>query len=114
MNSDLLPADLPAFISSSELAEHCRVNRRTIGRWVIEGRLPTPIRLSDRIILFRVADLREWIADREKASAIAPPRDQITEPAIASELEPAIIERSDTNGTDGTDADDSSDGGTTP
>ena len=110
MNSELLPADLPPFITSSELAGHFRVSRRTIGRWVIEGRLPTPIRLTDRIILFEVAALRDWILGREKVSAIALPRDQNSEPAIAPQAETALVERSDTNGTAGTHADNSSKG----
>ncbi len=52
------------FLRAAELAVHLRVSRRTVLRWVQLGILPAPVRPTARVSLWRVADVRQALADR--------------------------------------------------
>jgi predicted DNA-binding transcriptional regulator AlpA len=43
------------------------VHRDTIARWVKEGSFPAPLRLSGRKHVWRLAEVRAWLAARENA-----------------------------------------------
>lgn len=58
-----------AVINVREVAELLGVNARTVWRMSQRGEIPAPIRLGDRVVRWRLSDLREHL-DR-KASAAA-------------------------------------------
>lgn len=43
-------------------AEFCDVSRSTIYKWVAERKLPPPVKISSRVALFRIEDLRRLMA----------------------------------------------------
>jgi excisionase family DNA binding protein len=57
-----------AVINVRELAELLGVNVRTIWRLSQRGAIPAPIRLGDRVVRWRLSDLREHL-DRKAAGA---------------------------------------------
>jgi predicted DNA-binding transcriptional regulator AlpA len=63
------PLDNLIFIRVKALATCLSVTKNTI--WVMcrEGRFPAPIRLSPKVTVWKVADIREWIAKMEVANA---------------------------------------------
>jgi len=58
-----------AVINVREVAELLGVNARTVWRMSQRGEIPAPIRLGDRVVRWRLSDLREHL-DR-KASGVA-------------------------------------------
>lgn len=56
------------YIKIKELAQMIPVSRATIWRMATDGRLPRPIRFSDRCTAWRKADIDKWLADRERAA----------------------------------------------
>jgi predicted DNA-binding transcriptional regulator AlpA len=52
---------LPAFVSPTDLAKLFSVRRPTIRGWVLEGRLPPPLRLSQHIHRWPRATIQERI-----------------------------------------------------
>ena len=65
-NHEPHPLDL---IRKHELAERLRINRWTLMRWCKEGRFPKPIRLSDVVLAWRVADVDRWLQERAQKAA---------------------------------------------
>lgn len=57
-----------AVVSVREVAELLGVNPRTIWRMAQTGDIPAPIRLSERVVRWRLSDLREHL-DRKAAGA---------------------------------------------
>jgi excisionase family DNA binding protein len=57
-----------ALIDVREVAELLGVNARTVWRMAQTGDIPAPIRLSERIVRWRLSDLREHL-DRKVAGA---------------------------------------------
>lgn len=57
-----------AVVSVREVAELLGVNPRTVWRMAQTGDIPAPIRLSDRVVRWRLSDLREHL-DRKAACA---------------------------------------------
>lgn len=57
-----------AVVSVREVAELLGVNPRTVWRMAQTGEIPTPIRLGERIVRWRLSDLREHL-DRKAAGA---------------------------------------------
>ena len=48
------------------LAEMLRISRRTLRRWVADGRVPKPIRFTNQTAAWHVDDLQDWL-DRRHA-----------------------------------------------
>jgi excisionase family DNA binding protein len=57
-----------AVVSVREVAELLDVNPRTVWRMVQTGAIPAPIRLSERIVRWRLSNLREHL-DHKAAGA---------------------------------------------
>lgn len=57
-----------AVVSVREVAELLGVNPRTVWRLAQTGDIPAPIRLSERVVRWRLSDLREHL-DRKAAGA---------------------------------------------
>ena len=57
-----------AVVSVREVAELLGVNSRTVWRMAQTGDIPPPIRLSERVVRWRICDLREHL-DRKAAGA---------------------------------------------
>ena len=58
---------LPTLIRPDELAEWLGVCRSTIWKWTRKGKLPRPIRISDKITAWKREDIEQWLADRPAA-----------------------------------------------
>jgi predicted DNA-binding transcriptional regulator AlpA len=71
-NFNDLPGD--AFTRVSTLATGGKgqgvvgVSKSTIFRWVAEGLFPAPTKLSNRVTVWRVADIRAWLQSRVQAA----------------------------------------------
>ncbi|HEX4999892.1 MAG TPA: helix-turn-helix domain-containing protein [Terriglobia bacterium] len=52
-------------LRKGELAKRLGVNIRTIDRWRKRGDMPTEVRLSPKVVGFRLADIEQWLADRQ-------------------------------------------------
>ncbi|MBS0192448.1 MAG: helix-turn-helix domain-containing protein [Planctomycetes bacterium] len=57
-----------AVVSVREVAELLGVNPRTVWRMAQTGDIPAPIRLSERVVRWRLSELREHL-DRKAAGA---------------------------------------------
>jgi excisionase family DNA binding protein len=57
-----------AVINVREVAELLGVNARTVWRLSQRGEIPAPIRLGDRVVRWRLCDLRDHL-DRKAAGA---------------------------------------------
>lgn len=57
-----------AVVNVREVAELLGVNARTVWRMAQTGDIPAPIRLSERVVRWRLSDLREHL-DRKAAGA---------------------------------------------
>jgi len=57
-----------AVVCVREVAELLGVNPRTVWRMAQTGDIPAPIRLSERVVRWRLSDLREHL-DRKAAGA---------------------------------------------
>lgn len=63
----VLPAE--GFIRIKHLVRFVPLSRTTIWRKTKEGKFPQPVRISAYISAWRVADVREWIAQAERGEA---------------------------------------------
>ena len=71
MSLDSIPAE-PAdrhrtareHLTLNEAAEWLRCSTRTLQRLLETGRGPPVIRLSERRLIFRIADLRQWLSGK--------------------------------------------------
>lgn len=57
-----------AVVSVREVAELLGINVRTVWRMAQRGEIPAPIRLGERVVRWRLSDLREHL-DRKAAGA---------------------------------------------
>ena len=48
-------------IDSSSVARLLNISRRTLARLMSEGAIPEPVRITNKIVRWRVEELREWI-----------------------------------------------------
>lgn len=69
-----------AVISVREVAELLGVNARTVWRMSQRGEIPAPIRLGDRVVRWRLSDLREHL-DRKAMAASGATRSRETREA---------------------------------
>lgn len=63
------PTTGPAMMKRKEVAGLMRVDERTLRRWEETRRaegFPQPVRLSDRIILYRAEEVRAWIDKQQR------------------------------------------------
>jgi len=65
----------PDLLTREQLADVLLVDERTLRRLILEGPVPAPMRLGDRIQRWRRADVDAWLAaDGIPASALPPRR----------------------------------------
>ena len=55
------------FMKAAEVLEILGVAKSTLWRWYNAGNFPRPVRLGDRAVAWRRADVEEWIANRPAA-----------------------------------------------
>ena len=48
------------FVRAVELAGIVPVSRATIWRWIKQGKFPRPVKLTDHVTAWRLADVRAW------------------------------------------------------
>ena len=58
-------------LSSQALAERLNVSQRSLERWRITGEGPAFLRAGGRRVLYRLADVERWEAERVHASRAA-------------------------------------------
>ena len=54
-------------LTSRQLQELLQISRATFYRWLDAGKLPQPIKLTDRSFRWRAEDVDEWLASRNCA-----------------------------------------------
>lgn len=54
-------------LRTREVCNVLSVSRTTLCRRVRDGSFPAPLRLSDNIVGWRVADVKRWLAERPAA-----------------------------------------------
>lgn len=64
----------PEHLTLREVAEWLRCSARTVERLIEDGSGPPVIRLSERRLIFRLADLRAWLARRTTGHLEIAPR----------------------------------------
>ncbi len=60
-----------AVVSVREVAELLGVNARTVWRMAQRGELPAPIRLGERVVRWRLSDLREHLDRKAEGKNVA-------------------------------------------
>jgi excisionase family DNA binding protein len=55
---------MPEFLKKADVARLLNVSPRTLDRWARSGRLPPPVRLSDRTLRFRRSDIQKYLDDQ--------------------------------------------------
>lgn len=55
------------FMRESELRQRVPISHSTLWRWIRDGRFPQPIKLSDRITVWRQSDVDAWEAKQGQA-----------------------------------------------
>jgi prophage regulatory protein len=53
------------YLSDKKLAERYDTHRATIWRWVREGKLPKPVKLTSGSTRWSIADLEQWEAGKD-------------------------------------------------
>ena len=53
---------------ANNLCHGLGIGRTTLWRWCRDGHFPKPIKLSDRVTVWRMADVREWLAAKGSAA----------------------------------------------
>jgi predicted DNA-binding transcriptional regulator AlpA len=56
-------ADQPRWLSARSLAKRLAVHRTTLWRWVRDGKLPPPTKLSPRCLRWREDVIEDWEAE---------------------------------------------------
>lgn len=62
--------DLPAsaFVKQPQILQVVPISASSLWRWVAIGRFPRPIKLSDHCSVWRVQDVRDWMAQQSVAA----------------------------------------------
>jgi predicted DNA-binding transcriptional regulator AlpA len=60
------PLGLEATLTVGDLAHFFRVHRRTIWKWVAEGKLPRPYAVSPRVRRWKPGEIRKLFDDLQK------------------------------------------------
>lgn len=53
---------LEHFIRIADVMQRTGLARSTVWLWVKQGKLPAPIKLSDRVTVWRESDLTNWMS----------------------------------------------------
>jgi excisionase family DNA binding protein len=48
-------------LTIEEFADLLRVSKRTVGRWVAQGRLPAPVRYSKTCVRWKASDVQAYL-----------------------------------------------------
>ena len=54
----------PEYLTDKQLCEMLHIDERTTGRWRTDGGGPPYVRVGDRRVLYRRADVDAWLAAR--------------------------------------------------
>ena len=67
---DTEPRELPrtGFVRRKALIPYLSVHSNTLDRWVREGKFPSPVKFGDRVVAWKVEDVRRWLRNREGAT----------------------------------------------
>ncbi len=52
------------FLTIEDVARRLAISRRTVRRWVTQGKLAGPVRFSARCHRWRASDLQRWLEER--------------------------------------------------
>lgn len=52
------------FLRITDVMERTKLARSTIWLWVKQGKLPAPIKLSERVTVWRESDLNDWMNEQ--------------------------------------------------
>jgi excisionase family DNA binding protein len=52
---------MPEFLTKADVARLFRISTKSVERWVRDGRLPSPVKLSGRTLRFRQADITKYL-----------------------------------------------------
>lgn len=65
-----IPSELPqeGFVRVGTLAKVLGVAVVTVWRWSANGKLPQPVKLSDRVTAWRAKDIRNWINTKNSSA----------------------------------------------
>lgn len=55
---------LENFLRINGVMERTKLARSTIWLWVKQGKLPAPIKLSERVTVWRESDLNDWMNEQ--------------------------------------------------
>lgn len=55
---------LEFFVRIAGVMQRTGLARSTVWLWVKQGKLPAPIKLSDRVTVWRESDLNDWMNSR--------------------------------------------------
>lgn len=66
-----LPADDNALIRRADLPRYLGVSHQTLARWAHEGHGPDYIKMSGKLVAYRVGDLRSWLDANRRSKANA-------------------------------------------
>lgn len=67
--SEIKPPCHDRWLRVAEVSDLTALPRKTIYNWSKEGKLPPPISLHGRVVVWRESDIRTWMADMETAHA---------------------------------------------
>ncbi|MGL4890549.1 MAG: helix-turn-helix transcriptional regulator [Aeromonas veronii] len=62
---DTLPES--GYMRPAQVVRHFQISESTLWNWVKSGKFCQPLRLSDGVTRFDVADIRAWLAKRREA-----------------------------------------------
>ena len=61
---------MPELMKLSEVAKALKVSHKTVRRYVRQGKLPSPLRLSTRALRFRAEDIQKFLTRPEATTAV--------------------------------------------
>ena len=57
------------YLRDKQVAEMLTIGRSSVWRMAKEGKLPTPIKLSERVTVWKLSDIEAFVASRMEAVA---------------------------------------------
>ena len=60
------------FLKDSQVSKRLSVSRASIWRWAAMGKFPAPVKLSEGVSRWRLADIEEWENAKAAQSKAAP------------------------------------------
>ena len=67
MSADLTKLPETGFLRQSQVLSFIPISRSTLWRRVTTGTFPAPLKLSPRVTVWRVEDVRRWIQEQSCA-----------------------------------------------